>query len=341
MPITPPTVGNVVTPANFTILSAQGQVALNWTAAPLATTYYINRSDDNVTFSTIAQTSSVSYNDDTGDVGTIYYYTVQAATSTASSVPTTSLSGLSLNPGQTTLGNLKLEAQQRSDLVYSTNISNQEWNTYISNSYKWLYNLILQKYGNDYFIADPYTYTTSGTIDDETQAQTFPLPDDFYKLMRVEVALNPSDPNSWITLQKFEAIQANLWNYPNVYTFYGITNLRYRLWGSNLQIVPIASAGQTIRIWYSPRPNQLIADTDIVDGISNFEELIVVDSCIKALTKQEQPCEVFIAQKIEMLRELNDAAENRDVGTPETVSDSRRRNFSWADSSDGGGYGGY
>lgn len=338
MPIVVPTVGNVQTPPGSQIQSAQGQVILSWDQAPLATTYYVNRSDDNVTFAPIAQTSSLLYSDTTGDVETIYYYSVQAATALASSLATTALAGVSLKPGQTTLGNMKAEAKNRTDLYYSSNISEQEWNTYISNSYKWLYNLILQKFGNDYFIALPYTYTTSGAIDADTQVQTFPLPNDFYKLMRVEIALNPSDPNSWITLRKFEAIQANLWNFPNVYTFYGITNLRYRLWGGNLQIVPIATAGQTIRIWYSPRPDQLILDTDIVDGFADYEELIVVDACIKVLAKQEQDISIYAAQKALMLSQIEEAAENRDVGSPETVSDSRRANFSWG-SADDGGYG--
>ncbi len=337
MPIVPPAVGNVMTPPGFQIQSAQGQVIVSWDSTPLATIYYINRSDDGVTYDTIAQTTALFYNDTSGDVETIYYYTIQAATTLASSLATSALTGLSLKPGQTTLGNIKTEAKNRTDLLYSSNISDLEWNSYISNSYKWLYNLMLQKFGNDYFIADPYTYTTSGEIDSETQAQTFPLPNDFYKLMRVEIALNPTDPNSWITLRKFEAIQANLWNYPNVYTFYGITNLRYRLWGTNLQIVPIATAGQTIRLWYSPRPNQLILDTDIVDGFADYEELIVVDACIKALAKQEQDVSVYAAQKMQMLQQINEAAENRDVGSPETVSDSRRANFAWGD---GEGYGG-
>lgn len=336
---TPPAIGNVLTPSGFYVQSAEGAVILNWNFAPLATTYYVNRSDDGVTYSNLAQTSALTYTDTTGVLNTIYYYQIQAATSLASSIATAALQALSLKPGQTTLGNLRLEAQQRSDLVNSFNITPQEWNTYISNSYKWLYNKILQKFGNDYYIQVPYTYTTTGDIDPDTQAQTFPLPNDFYKLMRVEVALNPSDPNSWVTLKKFEAIQANLWNYPNVYTFYGITNLRYRLWGTNLQIVPIASSGQTIRIWYSPRPNQLINDTDIIDGISDFEELVVVDVCIKALAKQETDPSIFILQKKEMLQEIEEAAENRDVGSPETVSDSRRANFAWGDPGDGGSYG--
>lgn len=342
MPIVVPSIGNILAPSGFTASSAQGAVILNWDFTPLATIYYVNRSTDGSTYTTIAQTTELSYNDTTGTVGTVYYYTIQAATSTESSNPTSAKQAVGLKPGQTTLGNLRLEAQQRSDLIYSSNITTQEWNTYISNSYKWLYNLLLQKFGNDYFIANPYTYTTSGEIDPDTQAQTFPLPNDFYKLARVEVALNPQDPNSWITLKKFEAIQANLYNFPNVYTFYGITNLRYRLWGSNLQIVPIASAGQTIRIWYSPRPDQLISDTQIIDGFADYEELIIADVCIKALAKQEQDVSVFAAQKVEMLKEIEEAAANRDVSLPETVSDARRRNFAWGDVDDSGGnYGGY
>ena len=337
---TPPAIGNVNIPSGFIIVSAQGQVVLNWNFVPLATTYYINRSTDGITYTTIGQTSVLSFSDVTGVLNTIYFYTVQAATATASSLPTQGLQGQSLKPGQTTLGNIKLEVLQRSDLLQSSNITNQEMNTYVSNSYKWLYNLLLQKYGNDYFVTIPYAYTTNGQVDPVTQAQTFPLPNDFYKLLRCEVALNPMDTNSWITLRKFEEIQANLWNYPNVYTFYGITNLRYRLWGTNLQIVPIASAGQTIRIWYAPRPNQLINDTDVVDGFADYEELIVVDACIKALTKQEQSTETFVGQKLEMLKEINEAAENRDIGSPETVSDSRRMNFAWGeDTGNGSGYG--
>lgn len=336
---TPPAVGNVMTPSGFTIMSAQGVVILNWNQTPLATTYYINRSDDNITFATIAQTSSITYNDSTADVETIYYYTIQAATSLASSLATASLSGQALKPGQTTLGNLRLEAQQRTDLIYSSNITTQEWNSMISQSYKELYDIIIQKFGNDYFIQVPFYITTTGEVDPDYQTQVFALPDDFYKLMRVEVALNPGDPNSWITLRKFEAIQANLYNYPNQYTMYGITNLRYRLWGVNLQIVPITAAGQTIRVWYSAKPNQLIYDTDTVDAISGWEEYIIADVCIKALAKQEQDVTVFAAQKGALMKRLEEAAENRDVGSPEVISDSRRKNFSWSEPGDGG-YGG-
>lgn len=338
MPIPP--VGSLTTPTNFLAVSAQGQVVLTWTYSPLATIYYVSRSTDNITFTQLGSTLGFQFNDTSGLIDAVYYYYVQAATALISSLPTVSVVGQSLSPGQTTVGNIRLEAQQRTDRVNSDNISNQEWNSMINQSYKEFYDIIIQKFGDDYFIAPPVSFITTGQIDPVSQAQTFPLPKDFYKLMRCEVALNPGDPNSWITLRQFNAIQANLWNYPNQFTLYGITNLRYRLWGNNLQIVPISSAGQTIRIWYSPRPNQLINDTDIVDAISGYEEYIVVDVCIKALAKTEEESQVFFLQKAALLKRIEEAAENRNVGDSQTVSDSRTRNFAWHEDTYGEGQGG-
>lgn len=333
MPIPP--LGPVLTPAGFSLVSYQGQVGLSWNLTPLATTYYINRSTDNATFANIAQTASLSYVDTTGVVGTIYYYQIQAATGSYSSNPTASLAGISLKPGQTTLGNMRLEAQQRCNFENKPFITTQEWNSMISQSRKELYDIIIQKFGNDYYLKTPYTYTTSQNL------QFYPLPDDFYKLLGVEVALNPGDPSSWVTLKKFEFIQRNLWNYPNVYTFYGITNLRYRLEDNNLYIVPIPTGGETLRIWYAPRPDQLINDTDIVDGVSGWEEYIIVDCCIKALAKEESDVSIFAGQKQALLKRIEEAAENRDIGEPETVSDSKMRNFAWSDDNGwGGGSGG-
>lgn len=333
-------IGNVFTPPGFQAFSYQAQVLLTWNQAPLATSYVLLRSADNITFTQIGTTSSLSYSDTTGTLSAVYYYQIQAsqviATVTTYSQPTVSLAAQSLKPGQTTVGNLRLEAQQRINKENSQFYTTQEWNSMISQSYKELYDILIQKFGDDYFLANPYTYTTSGTIDSVTQQSTYPLPPDFYKLMRVEVALNPGDPNSWITLKEFQAIQANLWNYPNVYTFYGITNLRYRLWGTNLVIAPIPSAGQTIRILYSPRPNQLINDTDTVDAISGWEEYIISDVCIKALAKEESDPSVFLLQKQALLKRIEEAAENRNVGEPETVSDSKLRNFAWSDDNSGG-----
>ena len=100
-------------------------------------------------------------------------------------------------------------------------------------------------------------------------------------------------------------------------------------------LVPQTSGGQTLQIWYVPRPSQLINQTDILDGVSGWEEYIVVDVAIKMLTKEESDPSIFAAQKAEMNKRLDEMAKNRNLGEPQTVTDSKYRNFSWGEG-DGG-----
>lgn len=271
--------------------------------------------------------------------GNLYYYQVAAVNGSGTSPYTsTDSNGITLAVipvplGQTTLGTLRAQAQQRSDMVNSNFVTVPEWNENITQGHKELFDGLIAAYGNDYYIARPFTYTTSGTIDPNFQASVYPLPQNFYKLTLCEVALNPQDPNSWVTLRQYERIQQNLWNFPNVYTFYGLTNLRYRLTGNQLQIVPIPSAGQTVRIWFVPRPIRLVADTDLIDGISGWEEYVILFAAIKALKKEESDAQAAAleADLNAMRQRLEAMAANRNVAEPQRVSDSRTRNFGWSD----------
>lgn len=340
MPI--PTIGAVPTPQGFTVQSAEGQVLLSWLATPTATIYYVSRSTDGITYTEIGTTTLFQYLDTTGVLNTIYYYYIQAGNGTNSSPISSALQAQSLLIGQTTVGNLIYLAQSETDKINSQFLTTQEWTAHINNSRKELYDLLIEAYGCDYYMAIPYAFNTTGAIDPVFGASVYPLPADFYKSMLIEVALNPNDPNSWVTLRQYQRIQQNLWNYPNQYTLYGITNLRYRLTGKYIQLVPIPQANQTIRIWYAPRPSQLLLTTDIVDGISGWEEYIVVDVAIKAQGKEESEQSGFFARKQALLTRIQGIAQNRNVAEPEVVSDSRMRNFAWSDDGgmNGGGNGG-
>ena len=123
---------------------------------------------------------------------------------------------------------------------------------------------------------------------------------------------------------------------------YGITNIRYRLNGNNLMIVPQTQGGQTLRIWYAPRPSQLINMTDLIDGISGWEEYVVADVAIKMLAKEESDVSVFVGYVQAEDKRLDEMAKNRNIGEPQTVTDSKQINFSWGGNDDGwnGGSGG-
>lgn len=221
--------------------------------------------------------------------------------------------------GVTTLLAIRTTVRQRCDMVNSQFITDAEFNGYINASYYELYDLLVQKYGDNYFVASPFAITTDGV------ATQYALPADFYKLLGVDLKLTAS-PASFVTLQPFNFKERNRFGAPNVQTVYGTTNLRYRLNGNSLWLQPLPSGGQSLQVWYVPRLVALVADADTVDGVSGWEEYIVADVCIKAMVKEESDPSGFAAQKAALAQRIEAAAENRDAGSPATVVDSRGAN---------------
>jgi hypothetical protein len=216
-------------------------------------------------------------------------------------------------------------------MVNSTFVSDAEWNTYINQSYFELYDIMVQKYGDDYFIKNPpYSFTTDGTN------YLFAFPSDFYKLVGLDLQLGNTD-DSWVTIRRFNMADRNRYSVPNFQSFYGVTNLRYRPSGTSLWLTPTPSAGQLMRLWYVPRLVELASDTDVADGVSGWLEYVVVDAAIKALNKEETDVSVMLARKQGLLQRIEAAAENRDAANPMTVADNQQGDYWWPSSGGGNG----
>lgn len=221
-----------------------------------------------------------------------------------------------------TLGQLRTATRQRSDMVNSQFVTDAEFNSYINQSYFELYDILVSTYGDDYYVAPVFPITTNGT---DFQ---FPLPADFYKLKGVDLNINGAQ-DSWVTLRPFNFQERNRYAVPNFQSFYGITNLRYRVNGNNLWFTPIPTAGQTINVWYVPRMTELVTDGDVCDGISGWTEYIICDAAIKAMQKEESDVSVLMAQKQALLQRIQSQAENRDQGMPQTVTDTQSSQYWW------------
>jgi hypothetical protein len=228
-----------------------------------------------------------------------------------------------------TLLSIRTTIQQRADMVGSTFITDAEWNGYINASARELYGLLVQKYGESYFVQiPPYLITTDGSSD------YYPLPSDFFKLMGVDLQYNNS-PNGFVTLKPFMMADRNRYWMTNLQAVYGrLTNLKYRVMGNRISFVPRAAAGQTIRLIYVPRVTELKLDTDVLDGVCGWEEYVVADVAIKALAKEESDTTVFERAKLALLARIESEAANRDAGSPETVQDTAYQDYGY-----GGGYG--
>jgi len=223
-------------------------------------------------------------------------------------------------PSTMTLAQLRTASKQRADMVNSTFVEDSEWDSYINQSIYELYDLLVQKYGDDYYVADPFYVTTDGTN------HLFDLPDDFYKVLCVSIQLqgsNNSDPNGWTVLKPFNIQEKDQYILPNIQTFYGVTNMRYRIRGNKLWLNPLPAGGQRVQVLYVPRFEELTSDDETFDGISGWTEYVIVDAAIKALEKEESDTMALENRKAGLKARIESAAENRDAGNPATVTDSR------------------
>ncbi len=297
-----------------------------------------------------------------------------------------------------TLGSIRWQAQQQASLENNQAVSTPEWNGYLTNSYKRLYNMLVGAYDNNYNVAPLFQFVS-------TNSQYYPLPDGtlvsigsttpapaLFKLLRVDLQYSGS-PTGFVTLKRYNEIETNKYAFPNsAINQLGWTNLKYKLQGTNIKFIPIPMSGQTVQIEYIPKPTQLqyinvcatvgsmslsmndvtdlaigmnvqgpsgnsviplgatIAsvqaspinqvtlsvptlsasptqtvafwnDAVIFDGISGWEEFVILDAAIKAQIKQENPSAELVQERAILIDEIQGLAEARDQGQAFHVSD--------------------
>lgn len=325
-------------PNNFNVQQGNAQVFLSWDIQAGATTYSVQRSTDGVTYAVLATIAPNSYLDTTVTPGTQYYYQVASVNGSGTSSYTSPQAVIPVQSGQMTLSQVRLAAQQRADRVNSQFVTLTEWNSYINQSYFELYDLLITTY-EDYYLEPPLIFSTDGTTFqyDLPNGVNYSGAKPFYKLWGVDLGLAQSG-NAWVTLKKFDAISRNRYVFPQLTsTYLGVFNLRYRLVGNTIYFIPTPSGAQYIRLWYIGRLSQLLQDTDVLDGISGWTEYVITDAAIKALQKEESDVTVLAAQKMALIKRIEESAMNRDVGQPDSVSDVRRQSELWG--SYGGDYG--
>lgn len=317
-------------PPNFAIQQGNGQVYLSWSFAAGALSYKVQRSSDGVAYADLGTTTSINYLDTTVTIGLTYYYQIASVNGLNQSNYATPQSIVPTLSADMCLGQVRLASQQRADRVNSNFVTMVEWNSYINQSYFELYDLLVTTY-EDYYLAPPVQIQTVANINQ------YALPDGLnyngvpalYKLMGVDCALNPNS-NAWFTLKKFDFIARNRYVYPNITSSpLGVFNMQYRMMGNNLIVIPAPSAGQLLQVWYVPRLQQLLQDTDIMDGVSGWTEYVICDAAIKALQKEESDVSVLMIQKQALIKRIEDSAMNRDAGQGDTISNTRTQSDRW------------
>ena len=94
----------------------------------------------------------------------------------------------------------------------------------------------------------------------------------------------------------------------------------YRIMGTKIYFAPTPSWTGSVRLWYLPAPVSLSSDNTTVDGISGFEEYIVLHALLQYCGKAEEDPTLFASQ-LGTLKQAMVVSLNRDNHEPDRVRD--------------------
>lgn len=326
-------------PQNLTAEQTDGNILLTWTGSLGASFYQVQRSTDGANFTNLATSNVNQYEDSFPGVGMQFYYQVAGVSGAGTSVYSSIVSMVAAPPSEMSLSELRLRCKQAADRVDSDFVVTSEWNYFIRLAMYELYDLLMTTY-EDYFASAFAIINTNGTM------ANYPLPDGatnylggsyngttgtpaqaFYKLAGMDLNVNTSAITpSRVSLLRFDFIKRNQYVYPNsTSTIYGVYNMRYRIMGSNLNIIPTPAGNQTLIMWYSPRLPGLLKDTDLTTiGISGWLRYVIVRTAKYALDKEEGIDTSKLDNEILFLKSrIEQSASNRDAGQADTISETR------------------
>jgi hypothetical protein len=325
---------------NVILQTGNGVNLLTWNLIP-SSSYTVQRSTDGQTWTTVASPTTNQYLDSSVTIGTNYFYQVSAGSGYTPSQPN---SITPCAPGQINLGYLRYQARLRTDMLKSNFVTNDEWNIEINQSAKELYGLLVQKYGEDYFLAPLQVFYSAGQ-------QFYPLPNGqnflninglpnpngtpaaaCFKVHKMEVnsfGAQVTNPNGWVPMSRCNAADLDKYNLllgaAANYTAGQYCQFQYREMGTNVTVIPL-NTGQAFRLWYVPLALDLLQDTDMMPfSYSGWHEYVVVDVASKSLDKKQFADQAarLDARKEALLLRIETEAANRNVGAPNTATNSR------------------
>jgi hypothetical protein len=182
-------------------------------------------------------------------------------------------------------------ALKKADMFESGYISedNGERMALFNEAYCELYDLLVTSFG-DYYVSEASFNLTTGTFN-------YSLPADFYKLIGVDYQIG-STPTSYVTLKPYTEMERN---------------------GMMGTVGNIPSG--VIRLRYVPSPTQYTTGTEIVQGISGWETLLVIIMAIAMKEKEESDTGPLERQLARQMKRIEEASQNRDIGMPGRVND--------------------
>lgn len=209
-----------------------------------------------------------------------------------------------------TVADIKTRSRQKADMVNSNFIGDPEHLAYINEAWFAFYDLVVESF-EDYNLQDPTPFTIS------SGSSTYDLPSDFYKLVGVDRSTGGA--GEYYPLENYPWRSRN--RYQTNFSRYGNPRVGYRLTGSKLRLVPENMAEGNYRLWYIPLATALDDDADTIERYNGFEELIVIDTAIKMLGKEESDVSLLLLERKRVEERMQRMLIDRDIANSDRIEE--------------------
>jgi len=200
-------------------------------------------------------------------------------------------------------------------------------NEWINEGVAEYYDLIVQKWADYYTKLSPtfllqtgqdsYQLDTQGGPGGNGIAGLVAAGDNFYKLRKLEILMSGSgvstdSSNRWKRLFPHDVDAQHL------YSQWGLVakGFRYRLQGIYLVLAPVPQSADTLRMFYIPTWTRLVQDTDSMDFINSYEELVIQFALYRARIRQDLPTDHIEREIARLVKRVQQSSDGRDAGEP-------------------------
>jgi hypothetical protein len=203
--------------------------------------------------------------------------------------------------------------RSRGDFQLDPHKSDAEIMSWLSAAYGELYDILVSS-GLDYYEASE-DYTTTGLTDTYTMAA------DYYGTKRVDYIFSAETkwPVREISLRRLHQVSTS-----------GQRAAFYRTVGPNIILYPRPPAGQTYRHLYIPAPAKLTSLVQTIDGVSGWEEHLVVGAIIRGKEKSDLDTSSFQIDRQRTEARIQQAAQNRAIASATSLVEEDTYDNDWS-----------
>lgn len=210
------------------------------------------------------------------------------------------------------LSTLRSRALDFADLTNSSSPVTARLTEYVNDAVTELHDILINSF-------EEY-YRTTSTITIVSGTESYALPTDFYKAIKV-FAL--SGGNRY-RLSKFLLDEVDVHSNEFTPNVRELTNLTYRIMGGNIWFAPVPSSGGSVELWYYPQADVLANDGDtmtVYAPVSWWSEFVGLSAAIKLRVREESDASQLMALFAACKQRIKTAAEERDAAEPNRIAD--------------------